>query len=245
MEQNFGLRIIELKQRIVSQFTMEDWEEAGLLTGCSDLINAHPRLYRSLNWGDEDYSGNVLAVLRQMAGRDSKHLDCLAEFLERRYPTESNYVSAKPSLKKLTFAPHVFEVPTKITLETDLVAVMMSFSAEFRPVHEAIKTACLSTSLRCLRVDDIWEASTVIQDIFNLLLRARVVIVDFSGRNPNVMYETGIAHTLGKLVIPVSQSLSDVPFDIAHHRVLKYLPNCEGLGDLTNRLVAKLFQINH
>src|SRR5437867_1779166 len=108
---------------------------------------------------------------------------------------------------------------------------------------DAINAACVAAGLRSLRADDIWEESTVIQDIFNLLLRARIVVVDFTGRNPNVMYETGIAHTLGKLVVPVSQSLSDVPFDMAHHRCLKYLPNAEGYSDLTNKLTTKLAQV--
>src|ERR1035441_10621327 len=54
--------------------------------------------------------------------------------------------------------------------------------------------------------------------VFNLVFRAGVVLVNFTGKNPNVMYETGIAHTLGKIVIPISQSLDDVPFDMKHHR---------------------------
>jgi hypothetical protein len=66
------------------------------------------------------------------------------------------------------------------------------------------------------------------------------VVVDFTGRNPNVMYETGIAHTLGKHVVPISQSVGDVPFDMSHHRVLKYLPNKEGFEVLRNKLRSKL-----
>jgi hypothetical protein len=54
------------------------------------------------------------------------------------------------------------------------------------------------------------------------------------------MYETGIAHTLGKHVIPISQSLDDVPFDMAHHRILKYLPNSEGYLELSSRLQSRL-----
>jgi len=84
----------------------------------------------------------------------------------------------------------------------------------------------------------------IIQDIFNLILKSRIVIVDFTGRNANVMYETGIAHTLGKLVVPISQSITDVPFDMAHHRVLKYLPNQEGYAELRTKLAAKLGQLS-
>lgn len=74
------------------------------------------------------------------------------------------------------------------------------------------------------------------------MFRARVVVVDFTGKNPNVMYETGIAHTLGKHVVPISQSIEDVPFDMAHHRVLTYLANGEGLAELESGLAAKLRQ---
>jgi len=177
-----------------------------------------------------------------MITQDVTVLDALDNFLKRKYPGESHFISAKPSAKKITFAPHVFDV-SDINVEQDLVAVMMPFQAELNDVYGAIKLACEDAALRCLRADDIWETSTIIQDIFNLILKARVVVVDFTGRNPNVMYETGIAHTLGKLVVPISQSLGDVPFDMSHHRVLKYLPNVEGYAELRLKLAAKLTQL--
>ena len=98
--------------------------------------------------------------------------------------------------------------------------------------------------MHCLRADDIWEETAIIQDVFNLIFRAQVVIVDFTGKSPNVMYETGIAHTLGKHVIPISQSLDDVPFDMIHHRTLKYLPNNEGYEKLQHSLKKKLSQFS-
>lgn len=148
-------------------------------------------------------------------------------------------VLEKTSSRKLTFIPTVFQVPEG-AVERDLVAVMMPFTAEFDSVYEAMQRACSDCELRCLRADDLWEETTIIQDIFNLIYRAHVVVVDFSRKNPNVMYETGIAHTLGKTVVPLSQSLDDVPFDIKHHRVLQYLPNREGLEELRSKLAARL-----
>lgn len=243
MDKELGLRILDVRERVVSNFDRGDWEELGLLTGFTDLITNHPRLLRSLNWGDEDYSGNALSIIRTMAARDPSVLGHIETILNRRYPDESHYVSAKPSAKKLTFAPHVFDVPD-LTLDNELVAVMMPFRKEFEHVYESVRQACAASGFRCLRADDIWEESAIIQDIFNLLLRARIVVVDFSGKNPNVMYETGIAHTLGKIVIPLTQSLEDVPFDMVHHRVLKYLPNSEGYSALRVALEAKLRQLS-
>ena len=139
----------------------------------------------------------------------------------------------------MTFAPTVFEMPRK-PVDRNLCSVMMSFDASFTKVYEAIRKACKATRFRSERADNVWEHSTVIQDIFELIFTSSVVVVDFSGRNPNVMYETGIAHTLGKTVIPISQSIDDVPFDMKHHRVLKYHPNGEGLEALTSSLTDKL-----
>jgi AbiJ N-terminal domain 5 len=241
MDMTLGQRLIDLRERIVSHFDAGNWEELGLLTECSDFINHHSRLLRSLSWGDEDYAGNVLTVLRQIVEYEPKTLGVIESYLDRKFPAESHFISAKPSERKITFAPNVFQVPDSY-VQIDLVAVMMPFAAELRPVYEAIRRACASNTLECMRVDDIWEESAIIQDIFNLIFRAQVVVVDFTGKNPNVMYETGIAHTLGKHVIPISQSLADVPFDMRHHRVLKYLPNREGMVTLETELSKKLGQ---
>ena len=121
-----------------------------------------------------------------------------------------------------------------------MVSVMMPFSREFDEVYEAIKNACTPVGLFCVRADDIWNNETVIQDIFEIIYCSTIVVVDFSGKNSNVMYEAGIAHTLGKHVVPITQSINDVPFDLRHHRALKYLANAEGLKELAQWLTKRL-----
>jgi len=156
--------------------------------------------------------------------------------------TEEYVSTAQPqqqAQRRITFAPAVFKLPENEPLN-DIVSVMMPFSTEFTPVYQAIKDACGLAELKCYRADDIWEESTFIQDIFNLIYQSMAVVVDFSGRNSNVMYETGIAHTLGKNVVPLTQSIDDIPSDLKPHRALKYLPNTEGLGDLRDGLAERL-----
>lgn len=147
------------------------------------------------------------------------------------------------TVKKITFAPRVFEVPLSTELQHDLVAIMMPFGAAFSRIHDAIRKSCWDANLRSKRADDIWANSTIIQDIVDLIFVAEIVVVDFSGKNPNVMYETGIAHTLGKHVVPITQSIEHVPFDLQSHRVLQYHPNQEGLSKLTSELAARLLTI--
>lgn len=156
MDTALGNRLIELRARIVDGFDAGNWEEIGLLTGATELITCHSRLLRSLSWGDEDYAGNVLTVLRRIVERDPRTLPIIEAYLDKHFPAESTYVSAKPSERRITFAPYVFQVPD-VYVELDLVAVMMPFSMEFTRVYEAIKRATSECSLRCLRADDIWE----------------------------------------------------------------------------------------
>jgi hypothetical protein len=151
----------------------------------------------------------------------------------------STAVNRKDIKKSIHFSPSVFQLP-QIDQNPSLVAVMMPFSAEFDNVYSSIRQACKDSQLSCLRADNLWANSTIIQDIFDLIYSARIIIVDFSGRNPNVMYETGIAHTLGKVVIPITQSLDDIPFDLKPHRALRYLSNREGLEDLNKGLKNRL-----
>lgn len=143
---------------------------------------------------------------------------------------------------ELQVRPSVFRAPSG-KVEEDLVSVMMPFDVSFNQTYDAIKAACTSCSLRCQRADDIWNEQEIIQDVFSLIYRSRVVICDFTGRNPNVLYETGIAHTLGKTVVPIAQSKSDVPFDLGHLRFIKYLDNHEGREKLTREITQRLRNI--
>jgi len=151
----------------------------------------------------------------------------------------STEVKEVDAIRQITFTPSVFKIPEK-PINEKLISVMMPFSPGFKGTYDAIKRVTDHMSLECLRADDIWENSTFIQDIFELIYCAKVIIVDFSERNPNVMYETGIAHALGKTVIPITQSISDIPSDLNHHRALKYLANDEGYRNLSNELYKRI-----
>ncbi len=140
---------------------------------------------------------------------------------------------------QLVVAPSVFAIPVK-PRDPRLVAVMMPFTKEFDTTYQAIKAACTAVGLSCEKADDVWDAETVIQDIFDLIYRSAITVVDLSGRNSNVMYETGIAHTLGRPVVPISRSVDSLPFDLAHHRTLPYLPNIEGLAEMQTKLERRL-----
>ncbi len=135
--------------------------------------------------------------------------------------------------------PKIFKLSDD-PVDEKVVAVMMPFEAKFDPVYRALKGAVNGLGMTCLRADDIWEHDHVIQDVVSLIGKAKVVICDLSGRNANVFYETGIAHTLGRDVILIAQTAADVPFDVAAIRYISYLSNRQGLTTLASDVLRRL-----
>lgn len=201
-----------------------------------DYFERYP--YGNVNYDEAvEYMNRTLRQYRLEVHKDPttavaklRHID--GEFVS----TAKTEVEA---VRRITFSPSVFQVPAE-GVQEDLVSVMMPFDGKFKPVYEAIQQACKENGLRCKRADDIWANSTIIQDIFDLIFLSSIVVVDFTGKNPNVMYETGIAHTLGKHVVPMSQAMADVPFDLQQHRVLTYLGNTEGVAKMKAELSRRL-----
>lgn len=116
------------------------------------------------------------------------------------------------------------------------IAVMMPFNSEFNPVYEAIKGACNALRLTTCRVDEIYKPTKIIDDVFSTIVQSRLVICDLTDRNANVLYETGLAHARNNDVIMITQNMDDIPFDLHQFRVIKYLPNKEGLSKLAEDL---------
>ena len=119
------------------------------------------------------------------------------------------------------------------------VAVMMPFKAEFDSVYEAITDACSGLHLDARRVDKLHGPRRIVDDIFAIIMQSGVVVSDITEMNPNVLYETGLAHARNRNVILITQD-SQFPFDIESYRVVKYLPNTEGLVGLRNDLRESL-----
>jgi hypothetical protein len=116
-----------------------------------------------------------------------------------------------------------FGKPDRDTILKSNVFTLMPFIAELKPIYDDhIKVICNKLGLSCQRADDLIRVGQIMKDVWSAIFLADWRIADCTGRNPNVFYEMGIAHTLGKQVILITQNEDDVPFDIRHIRYLKY-----------------------
>ena len=71
--------VLTFKKAIEDTFDESDWKEMGSKTDIHEWIANHPRLIRSLRWGDPDYSGHILDALELMLETDLANLQVLAE----------------------------------------------------------------------------------------------------------------------------------------------------------------------
>jgi len=101
--------------------------------------------------------------------------------------------------------------------------VIMPFSTDLDDVYVTIKEAIEEEELVCVRADEIPGAGNIVRNIVEKVYNAKIVIADLTGKNANVLYELGLAHTLGNNVIMLAQDIQeDVPFDLNAHRVIQY-----------------------
>lgn len=114
-------------------------------------------------------------------------------------------------------------------VEAPDVFLVSAFGHGLGEVYEShIKPVCEKLDLTIKRADDFFRPGPILPVIWSALYGARLIIADLSFRNPNVFYELGIAHIIGKNPILISQDHGDNPFDVRVALTLFYDLTPEG-----------------
>jgi len=115
------------------------------------------------------------------------------------------------------------------------------FAEPFNTIYsDHVRKAALAAGFTVERADEVFGTDPIIEDIWQAINCSAVVIADVTGRNPNVMYEIGMAHTVGKPVIIMTQTMGDVPFDLQHYRCIVYEYTPRGCVSLEEKLTSTL-----
>jgi hypothetical protein len=121
------------------------------------------------------------------------------------------------------------------------VFVAMPFTEALRPVWEDhIQRAVTALNLSVARADDFFTSHAIMSDVWSALYHAQAIVADCTGRNPNVFYEIGLAHVIGRPVILITQSADDVPFDLRSYRYIHYEFTPRGMQEFEQKLVQTL-----
>jgi hypothetical protein len=131
-------------------------------------------------------------------------------------------------------------MPTDLrsTTPKPFIFVLMPFSHDFNDIYKfGIKGAAEAVDAYAERVDEQMYTEGILDRIYNQINKADVIIADMTGQNPNVFYEVGYAHALGKIVLLLTQEANDIPFDLKHRPHIVYGGSIDSLKtELVGRL---------
>jgi hypothetical protein len=101
--------------------------------------------------------------------------------------------------------------------------VMMPFGNWFDKYYQDIYVPAIQESgFEPVRADELFSSGSVVEQIWEQIKKARVLLADLTDRNANVFYELGLAHAARKPVVFAAPKVEDVPFDLRHLRVIIY-----------------------
>lgn len=134
-----------------------------------------------------------------------------------------------------------------ISVDPDLCFLVMPFNEKRKELLEKVVKPKIEDkfNLNVLKSGDIQGANqNVMENIWTYINQASMIIADMSDGNPNVFYELGICHTLGKPVILLCDEESKeqdydgkLPFDLSNLQVIFYSNSGYGPTKLTNDVI--------
>lgn len=181
----------------------------------------------ALEIGANDYivkpfDGKILAARIRAHLRQTPHLETV---------TVSGMITTKP----------IFGSPPSETEYQSDIFVLMPFAKEMLFIYESyIAPIGENLGLTVKRGDNehFFSNDTIIREIWGAIYASRLIIADCTGRNPNVFYELGIAHTLGKKTIMITQD--NVPFDVQQWRYIHYENTPNGMRHFERNLTKAI-----
>lgn len=118
--------------------------------------------------------------------------------------------------------------------------VLTPFNEQFDEEYDWVKEFFVTHLYSCTRGDDIKVSSNILGHIVKQMATSEIVVANISGRNPNVFYELGIAHALGKEVIIIAKSSNDITFDVSGGQVVIYSDKDDLQDKLNKWLISSL-----
>ncbi len=120
-----------------------------------------------------------------------------------------------------------------------LIFVLMPFKPDkLKQIYERyIKKPLKRLGYNVKRADENFTSVPIMEDIWESICKAELIIADLTNQNPNVFYELGLCHLKGKYVIHICQDGSKTPFDVNMIRIIFYRDDPEGYEMLKKQVI--------
>lgn len=108
-----------------------------------------------------------------------------------------------------------------------------------------IKPAVEECGYTAIRADEIAKPGMINTDMINMIIECPLVIANLSGHNPNVFYELGIRHAIGKPVIQMIHKGELLPFDVSQARTIEYTLEVDGAENARQKITIQIRAIEN
>lgn len=175
-----------------------------------------------------------LAYYDALQKKYENNINDILELVNRIQTTQIFFQDVGSDLEKLNYL--IKEANIGVS-QQPYVFVLMPFKDNFFHIYEkAVRPALQEIGCVVEHSNDvITDEDRIMVTIYNQIAQAKFLVADVTGKNPNVFYELGYAHALGKKVIIIVQDKADIPFDIASLRYILYKE--DSLHALKNDLI--------
>jgi hypothetical protein len=138
-----------------------------------------------------------------------------------------------------TYAPQTSSPASAFQPNTAFILMWMDRKRpDLEDVLDGIKSVCSAFGIHALRADEIQHEGAITEEVLNHIRSAEFLIADLTGERPNVYYEVGYAHAIGKRPILFRREDVHLHFDLSVHNVPEYKNVAELKALLRKRLEA-------
>lgn len=246
---SFKVKLTDPSSNVLVGFNHGTGDEvyAGILSGVSSYGISHYtnnkwETLKNAGWGERPPLNEEIIVEVRVSGSRidlyiNKILVCTAYY--KIYPSQVTLF--------ITGTKEIIVKDFSVSTQKSSAFIVMQFTEEFNALYtEVIKPTCEKYGLKAIRGDDIYSTGLILDDIVRSIQECFVIIADITTNNPNVFYEIGYAHGMGKATILLSDKKRDkLPFDISGFRTLFYDNTIGGKTAIEDRLSKHLKAITN
>ncbi|MCK5535684.1 MAG: hypothetical protein KAI79_02595 [Bacteroidales bacterium] len=180
------------------------------------------------------YTLNDRLIQSEERWRDVNHLLLRDEYLENTSPLSSN--------NKIHYTNFLREngiEENDLIVDSRLIFILTPFHDDYHEDYKVIRDVCTASGFKGFRGDENYFKSDIFPEMLKLIVKSNLIIANINGRNPNVLYELGIAQALDKPVLLISKEPENLPIDIKSKKFLIY----SSYSELQEKIRTELFTI--
>lgn len=180
------------------------------------------------------YNLNTRLILNEERWRDVNHLLLRNEYLGSSTPINNSRQTYYSDFLKANGITQ-----NDLLIDNRLVFILTPFHDNYSEDYKVIREACTQSGFNAYRGDENYIKGDIFPEMLKLIVKANLIVANINGRNPNVLYELGIAQALDKPVILISREPEKLPIDIKSKRFLVYR-DYTGLKEMIRRELQNL-----